>query len=238
MINIEKYLSPAAITQIKNEIMDIDGAEVFFIGKTNDDLIVEQVQVVARGNEFMVPIVEEAANRSDVIIHNHPSGTIQPSSADLMVSQQLSKIGVASYIINNSVDQLFVIIEPFPKQGELRLDIPRISQSLQPTGVVAKYLKNYEHRPQQVEMIKQIAVAFNDKKIAIIEAGTGVGKSLAYLIPAIYWSVQNKQRVVVSTRTINLQQQLIQKDIPFLKRILDIDFQAELVKGRSNYVCL
>ena len=86
-------------------------------------------------------------------------------------------------------------------------------------------------------MIKQVAESFNEGKIGLIEAGTGVGKSLAYLIPAIFWSTSNKERCVVSTRTINLQEQLIHKDIPFLKNILGFDFKAFLVKGRGNYSC-
>ena len=238
MENIEDYLSPTVINKIKEKIQQVDGNEVVFIGKTNLQKIVEQVNVIARGNQFSVPLVQEAAERSDVIIHNHPSNLLHPSSNDVINAHKLAFYGVASYIVNNDVSEIYVIVEPFSQEGVLKLEIEDVSQSLSPGGVVSKSLKNYEHRPQQVEMIKQVAESFNERKIGLIEAGTGVGKSLAYLIPAIFWSTKNKERCVVSTRTINLQEQLIHKDIPFLKKILDLDFKAVLVKGRGNYVCL
>ena len=83
-----------------------------------------------------------------------------------------------------------------------------------------------------------VAEAFNGGRIAVIEAGTGTGKSLAYLLPAIFWSLRNNERVVVSTNTINLQEQLIRKDLPFLQSVMKENFRAVLVKGRSNYLCL
>jgi len=238
MENIEDYLSPSVINEIREKITQVNGNEVVFIGKTNLQKIVEQVNVIARGNEFSVPLVHEAAERSDVIIHNHPSNLLHPSSNDVFNAHKLAYYGVASYIVNNDVSEIYVLIEPFGKEGALKLQIKDVCQSLSPGGIVSKSLQNYEHRPQQVEMIKQVAESFNEHKIGLIEAGTGVGKSLAYLIPAIFWSTKNKERCVVSTRTINLQEQLIHKDIPFLKKTLGIDFKAVLVKGRGNYVCL
>ncbi len=83
-----------------------------------------------------------------------------------------------------------------------------------------------------------VSEAFNREQLAVIEAGTGTGKSLAYLVPALLWARANRERVVVSTRTINLQEQLIRKDLPFLGRSTDLEFYAVLVKGRSNYYCL
>ena len=82
-----------------------------------------------------------------------------------------------------------------------------------------------------------VAEAFNEDRVAVIEAGTGTGKSLAYLLPAVLWAVRNKERVVISTNTINLQEQLIKKDMPFLRQYCGHDFRAVLVKGRSNYLC-
>jgi len=238
MENIEDYLSPEVIKDIKEKIDQADSNEVVFIGKTNLLQLVEQVNVIARGNQFSVPLVQEAAERSDVIIHNHPSNLLHPSSNDVFNAHKLAHYGVASYIVNNDVTEIYVIVEPFSKEGTLKLEIEAVTESLSPGGVVSKFLKNYEHRPQQVEMIEQVAESFNESKIGLIEAGTGVGKSLAYLIPAIFWSTKNRERCVVSTRTINLQEQLIHKDIPFLKKILGIEFKAVLVKGRGNYVCL
>jgi ATP-dependent DNA helicase DinG len=87
-------------------------------------------------------------------------------------------------------------------------------------------------------MALNLAEAFNEERVAVVEAGTGTGKSLAYLLPASLWAVRNKERVVISTNTINLQEQLIQKDIPFLQLHAELKFRAVLVKGRGNYLCL
>ena len=103
---------------------------------------------------------------------------------------------------------------------------------------MAKHLKGYEHRPQQLEMAAAVDAAFRGSRHLVAEAGTGVGKSFAYLVPAIREAVQEKRRVVISTYTISLQEQLIEKDIPLLKEAMGEDFVAVLVKGRSNYLCL
>jgi ATP-dependent DNA helicase DinG len=105
-------------------------------------------------------------------------------------------------------------------------------------GLIAHQLKNYEFRIQQSEMAEVVSKAFSDSAHLIIEAGTGVGKSFAYLIPAIDFAITKSERVVVSTNTISLQEQLINKDIPFLQEILPYEFKAVLVKGRSNYLCM
>jgi ATP-dependent DNA helicase DinG len=105
-------------------------------------------------------------------------------------------------------------------------------------GLLAKKFKNYEYRPQQVKMFKAITDAIGNKEHLVIEAGTGIGKTFAYLIPAITHSLSTKKPVVVSTNTINLQEQIVYKDIPFLQSVLPGKFSAVLAKGRSNYICL
>lgn len=104
-------------------------------------------------------------------------------------------------------------------------------------GDLAHSLPGYEHRPQQVEMTRLVTDAFNHGMHIMIEAGTGTGKSIAYLIPAMAWSTLNQDRIVVSTNTINLQDQLIEKDIPMLTEALNLPVQATVLKGRSNYLC-
>ncbi|MCD4656460.1 MAG: hypothetical protein K8S87_02835 [Planctomycetes bacterium] len=109
-------------------------------------------------------------------------------------------------------------------------------------GVIGKTLNNFEYRSQQFDMAQTVANALSSKKHAIIEAGTGVGKSFGYLVPAILYSVFAEDnvngRIVISTYTKNLQEQLAKKDIPFLKdEVFDFDFTAIAVKGRGNYLC-
>ncbi len=96
---------------------------------------------------------------------------------------------------------------------------------------------NFEFRPQQQEMAVAVAEALEEDRHLVVEAGTGVGKSLAYLAPAILYALEQKKKAIVSTHTINLQEQLLNKDIPILKKILPVEFEAALVKGRQNYVC-
>ena len=105
-------------------------------------------------------------------------------------------------------------------------------------GLVARSHENYEYREGQIKMAEAIANAFEEKRHLIVEAGTGTGKTLAYLIPAIAAALKNKKRIVISTGTKNLQEQLMEKDIPFLQKILPKKFSAAYMKGRANYACL
>ncbi|HEV2294212.1 MAG TPA: helicase C-terminal domain-containing protein, partial [Tepidisphaeraceae bacterium] len=109
---------------------------------------------------------------------------------------------------------------------------------LGPQGAIARRLQDrYEHRPQQLEMARAVEEAFAQKHHLLVEAGTGVGKSFAYLLPAIDFAVRHKKRVIISTHTISLQEQLIDKDIPLIQSVYPDEFTAVLVKGRSNYLC-
>jgi DNA polymerase-3 subunit epsilon/ATP-dependent DNA helicase DinG len=124
------------------------------------------------------------------------------------------------------------------------LDEEALARLLEPGGALSRIFPDYEHRPQQVEMLRAVAASFNEGTHRMIEAGTGVGKSLAYLIPAAVWALQNGERVVISTYTIPLQEQLLQKDIPVLQRLISESGMADgsalrvaLLKGRAHYLC-
>ena len=105
-------------------------------------------------------------------------------------------------------------------------------------GLVARFHENYEYRDGQIKMAEEIERAFAERRHLIVEAGTGTGKTLAYLVPAIAAAIGQKKRIIISTGTKNLQEQLMEKDIPFLQKILPRKFTAEYMKGRSNYACL
>jgi len=117
------------------------------------------------------------------------------------------------------------------------LDVEEISAVLDQGGPFASQFPGYECRPQQVQMAAAVARAFSVGTHLMVEAATGTGKSLAYLVPAVYWAMRNGQRVVISTNTINLQDQLLQKDFPDLVRVLGLEARAAVLKGRSNYIC-
>jgi DNA polymerase III epsilon subunit family exonuclease len=105
-------------------------------------------------------------------------------------------------------------------------------------GPLARGFPGYERRPQQEEMSVAVAGAFNEGGRLLVEAGTGTGKTLAYLVPAAQWALQNGERVVISTNTVNLQDQILSKDVPDLQRALGEQFLVHVLKGRSNYLCL
>lgn len=125
-----------------------------------------------------------------------------------------------------------------PTETITPVDADELAALISPGGAFAASFPGYEYRPQQVEMLRAVCEALNTPTHLLVEAGTGTGKSLAYLLPAIRFATQNGRRVVISSNTINLQDQLFQKDIPDIQRILDIPFRAALLKGRANYLCL
>jgi DNA polymerase-3 subunit epsilon/ATP-dependent DNA helicase DinG len=129
-------------------------------------------------------------------------------------------------------------LPPLTPNSELyALNEDEVSSILEYGGAFSRAFPHYEHRPQQIEMLRTVTRAFNNSRHLMVEAGTGTGKSMAYLIPATLWALQNNLRVVISTNTINLQDQLIHKDIPDLVHALGVDVQAVVMKGRSNYFC-
>src|SRR2546423_3720362 len=114
--------------------------------------------------------------------------------------------------------------------------VERVRTIFSEDGLLSK-AKNFEFRPQQQAMAVAVAQALEEARHLVVEAGTGVGKSLAYLVPATLFALERKKKAIISTHTINLQEQLLHKDIPILKKILPVEFEAALMKGRQNYLC-
>lgn len=120
----------------------------------------------------------------------------------------------------------------------MSLDEAELLDLLERSSPIASAFPSFEPRPEQQAMLKDVVDAFNGNKIALIEAGTGCGKSLAYLLPTLHAASKSQERVVISTNTINLQEQLFFKDIPLLLKALNLELKVVLVKGMGNYVCL
>src|SRR5438552_9879358 len=121
------------------------------------------------------------------------------------------------------------VVEPQPAGADLMAQVEEI---FSPTGLLS-CAKNFEYRPQQQQMAVAVADALQNQEHLAVEAGTGVGKSLAYLVPAILFAVARNKKAVVSTHTINLQEQLTEKDLPMLAQILPIKFNFTMLKGRQ-----
>lgn len=231
-------IRPSACDAMRAAIAEAAGREVFFAGGLDAQGLIDSARVLARGNRGAVPAVFQAVRSGEVVLHNHPSGDLEPSDEDLDLSALFANNGVGVYIVDNDVTRVYAVIEPFLDKEIHKLDVDELAALVGPAGRMSTSIPHYELRPQQVEMMRSVADAFNHRGVAVIEAPTGVGKTLAYLLPAILWSTRNKERVVVSTRTINLQEQIIHKDIPAIARALKEKFTAVLVKGRNNYLCL
>ncbi len=233
------FFSESVLSTIQSTINEASGNEVFFVGSFSKRYLIEDVRVVARGNDYSVPAVIESAKPGDVVIHNHPSGTLTPSDQDIQIASVFGNQGVGFLIVNNSASQVYVVVEPFFEREIEPLDIELTKKALLPDGRVSEVMGDkYELRDEQIRMLESVTSSFNDNLISLIEAGTGTGKTLSYLIPAVNWALKNEERVVISTNTINLQEQLIDKDIPLLYSAFEDDFSYSLVKGMRNYLCL
>jgi len=241
-VSVER-LTAAARTLLQEEIAAAHGREVSFVVRADPNGTLADARVVARGTIDAVLALPGVAQKGEMLLHNHPSGLLEPSGADLHVAARLHDEGVGFGIVNNDVSTLYVVVECPRARALRRLDALDIANLLTESGPVARVLGTaaFEDRPGQRDMAAYIADVYNDGGIALLEAGTGVGKSFAYLVPAIEWARLNGERTVVSTNTINLQEQLVGKDLPILSRAFstgDRTVTFALLKGWRNYLCL
>ena len=232
----ERFTEEAA-ERLRLEIADNDGGEVFAACRLGEDGRIAEVMVVARGSDSEVAALSAYLERGDVIVHNHPSGTLRPSEADVGVSAEAGRAGIGSYIVDNRVERVRVVAESARRKPHVILDEDEISGVLEEGGKLSTLIPGYECRRSQVKLVRDITSAFNQGGVLAAEAGTGVGKSFAYLVPAFAWAIKNEERVVISTATINLQKQLVDKDIPVVQKLFKKSTKAVLVKGRGNYLC-
>jgi len=232
-------LSKPAALAIRAAIRLAGGREVCFVCTVDGDGALETARVVARGNVRSVLALPGVAKRGEMLVHNHPSGWLEPSDADLEVAARLYENGVGFGIVDNDATDLYVVVE-VPRAVELKpVDPASVEGDLGPGGAIAAHMRRYEDRPSQREMAGAVARLYNEGGVGLLEAGTGVGKSMGYLLPALRWAAANKERTVVSTNTINLQEQLVGKDLPFLAEALgDQPVRYALLKGWRNYLCL
>jgi ATP-dependent DNA helicase DinG len=239
-VSVER-LAPAVHALLRAEIAAAHGREVSFVARLDGNGRIVEARVAARGTVDAVLALPGIAARGELLLHNHPSGVLDPSGADLAVAARLHDGGVGFGIVDNAVTELYVVVEVPQARSVVRLDPLDVAGTLSERGPVARLLGAFEDRPCQRDMAAYIADVYNDGGIALLEAGTGVGKSFAYLVPALAWARENGERTVVSTNTINLQEQLVGKDLPVLARALATGAHTPtfaLLKGWRNYLCL
>ncbi len=239
-MSIER-IAPAVRDLLRAEIAAAHGREVSFVARPDANGLLVEARVVARGTVDSVLALPGIAVRGELLLHNHPSGVLDPSGADLSVAARLHDGGVGFGIVNNDVSDCYVVVECPRPRATTRIDPIDVAARLAPSGPVARALGSFEDRPSQRDMAAYIADLYNDGGVGLLEAGTGVGKSFAYLVPALAWARANGERTVVSTNTINLQEQLVGKDLPILARALGSGEHSPsfaLLKGWRNYICL
>ncbi|MDR3124044.1 MAG: ATP-dependent DNA helicase DinG [Treponema sp.] len=232
-----KRFSGPCIERLRKEIEEAGGNEVFALGYLDDQGLVARLVVRARGNKGSVLALDTASDPADVTIHNHPTGYLVPSDEDLNIAGRAAEDGTGFFIVDNRVTKVYVVAEPLKRKKRVLLDAAAICAALEEGGAIARRLEQYESRPSQLDLMRLIIRGFNEDRVVAAEAGTGVGKSFAYLLPAMRYALDNDERIVISTATINLQQQLYDKDIPLVNEALGKKIKAVLIKGRGNYLC-
>ena len=172
--------------------------------------------------------------KNEVVIRTTKPNQLYPSDMELELSEELyTRKNIAYCLLSSDLDDFYFVQDI----DRIFLEEIDIENYFAKDGILAKEIKGFEYRQEQEEMAQYIQDAINEDRKIIVEAGTGTGKTLAYLIPSIKWAVTNKKKVIIATNTINLQEQLLLKDIPLAKSIIKDEFSYVLVKGRNNYVC-
>ncbi len=232
-------IATAAAAAIRVAIRLAGGREVCFVCTVDADGKLTSARAVARGTAAQVLALPGVAQRGEMLVHNHPSGWLEPSDADLNIAARLHDDGIGFGITDNDVTDLYVVTEVPRVAQTVVVPASSIERDFGPDGPLAKGFGAYESRDGQRDMAVTIARTYADGGVALLEAGTGVGKSMAYLVPALRWAAANKERTVVSTNTITLQEQLFGKDLPLLADLLsDQPVRFALLKGWRNYLCL
>jgi len=231
-------LDPDAALTIRSEVARAGGREVCFLARITPERRIVGARAVARGNREAVLAAARDAEVGEILLHNHPSGLLEPSDADLALAARLYEEGVGTGIVDNEARFLYIVVEPPAPQERVRLDPDELDALLAPGGRLGDLHSGYEDRRAQRDMLREVTERYNEGGAAIVEAGTGTGKSLAYLLPAALWALRNGERTVVSTNTINLQEQLVRKDLPLLRELIGEDLTWALVKGRGNYLSI
>jgi ATP-dependent DNA helicase DinG len=228
----ELRFQPAAARHLRDVIREAGGVEVFAIGDIEDGQV-SAVTPTCRGQVDRVTALIDRPRAGQVVIHNHPSGNLTASDADLALAQLYGEDGVGVVIVDSAVGRSNWVVEPHAPVAK-PVD-PADVERFFTVGLPAA-LPGWEARPQQIELALAVAESLSGNTPLVVEAGTGTGKSLAYLVPAALWAAANQGKVVVSTFTKALQAQLVVSDLPLLAAG-GIRIPTAVLQGRNNYVC-
>jgi ATP-dependent DNA helicase DinG len=239
-LSTDGRLSRPAAAAIRAAIGLAGGREVCFACTLDEGGVVRSARVVSRGDVKSVLALPGFAERGEMLVHNHPSGLLEPSGPDLEIAARIYANGVGFGIVDNAATELYVVVEVPPSKATVDVDPAAIDADLGPDGrdrAAAAPLRGSARR--SAPWPRRSRGCSTRAGVGLLEAGTGVGKSMGYLVPALRWAAANGERTVVSTNTINLQEQLVGKDLPFLRdAFTDQKVRFALLKGWRNYLCL
>ena len=233
-MDIRDRFSEESLQTIKKYLEEHNNKSMIFKATFDED---EKIQKPFFLSLYKKKSFEETltkVGKNEVVIRTTKPNQLYPSDMELELSEELyTRKNIAYCLLSSDLDDFYFVQDI----DRIFLEEIDIENYFAKDGILAKEIKGFEYRQEQEEMAHYIQDAINEDRKIIIEAGTGTGKTLAYLIPAIKWAVTNKKKVIIATNTINLQEQLLLKDIPLAKSIIKDEFSYVLVKGRNNYVC-
>jgi len=234
VMDIRDRFSEESLQTIKKYLEEHNNKSMIFKATFDED---EKIQKPFFLSLYKKKSFEETltkVGKNEVVIRTTKPNQLYPSDMELELSEELyTRRNIAYCLLSSDLDDFYFVQDI----DRIFLEEINIENYFAKDGILAKEIKGFEYRQEQEEMAQYIQDAINEDRKIIVEAGTGTGKTLAYLIPSIKWAVTNKKKVIIATNTINLQEQLLLKDIPLAKSIIKDEFSYVLVKGRNNYVC-
>ena len=233
-MEIKDRFSEESLQIIKKYLQENNNKSMIFKATFDEDELIQEPFFLSLYKKKNFEETLTKVSKNEVVIRTTKPNQLYPSDMELELSEELyNRRNIAYCLLSSDLDD-FYFVQDIDRTFLEEVDIKNYFAK---DGILAKEIKGFEYRKEQEEMAHYIQDAINEDRKIIIEAGTGTGKTLAYLIPAIKWAVANKKKVIIATNTINLQEQLLLKDIPLAKSIIKEDFSYVLVKGRSNYLC-
>lgn len=233
-MDIKSRFSEDSLKKIEKILNEKENKSIVLKAIFNENEVIENPIFLVENKKKELENVVGKFKRDEVYIRIAKGSQLYPSDLELEIAEDLyNKKNVAFCILSNKLDD-FYFVQDIDRVNLNKIDIGPFFEK---NGILAQNIKNFEYREEQKNMALSIQQGINENKKIIVEAGTGTGKTLAYLIPAIKWAIENQKKVIIATNTINLQEQLLQKDIPIIKNIMQEKFSYALVKGRNNYLC-
>ncbi|WP_338950987.1 ATP-dependent DNA helicase [Fusobacterium nucleatum] len=233
-MDIKDRFSEESLQIIKKYLQENNNKSMIFKATFDDNELIQEPFFLSLYKKKNFEETLTKVSKNEVVIRTTKPNHLYPSDMELELSEELyNRRNIAYCLLSSDLDDFYFVQDI----DRTFLEKVNIKNYFANDGILAKEIKGFEYRKEQEEMAHYIQDAINEDRKIIIEAGTGTGKTLAYLIPAIKWAVVNKKKVIIATNTINLQEQLLLKDIPLAKSIIKEEFSYVLVKGRSNYLC-